>query len=407
MVVIHKHELAKIMKRLGGEKSFDMSLVVEKLEKKGNKIVKMHIGQSNFKTPEHIVEAGVKALYDGLTGYTPSPGTMECREAVANFIPKHRSVYGDIGPENVVITPGGKPVIFFGILSTIDKGDEVLYPNPGYPIYISAIDIAKGKGIPYAGVDDLKGKINKRTKMVIINSPHNPTGEIIGKKDLEEIAYLVVEEYDSLVMSDEVYSRILYPAGSKFESILQFPGMLERTIMLDCHSKTYAMPGWRFGYGVGAPKYINAISEWITNTSACVPGFVQKAGIAAMEGDQTCVDEMVKEFERRRDLTVKLFDGIDDIYCPEPGGAFYAFLDVGELCGKGKKFKNSTDMQEKILHEAFVSTLSGTHFGIKNGYEKTEPKEYIRLAYTVSQEEIKEGHRRISDYLFNSHYNSL
>ncbi|MFH1445515.1 MAG: pyridoxal phosphate-dependent aminotransferase [Nanoarchaeota archaeon] len=389
----NKNTLAPIMHRLGGETAFEVSREVEKLKLQGKDIIEMHIGQPDFNTPEHIIDAAIESLYNGDTGYTPSHGIMECREAVAEFIPKYRKVDGDIGPENVVITPGGKPVIFFGIFSTIGKGEEVLYPNPGYPIYISAINAAEGRGIPYNSVEELKKRINNKTRMIILNSPHNPTGEIIEKDDLEEIAGLS-QKHNSLVMSDEVYSRIIYRDG--FESVLQFSGMLERTILVDCHSKAYAMTGWRFGFGVASPKYTDAISEWMVNTSACVPGFIQKAGIAAMKGDQSCVYSMVDKFRKRRDLIVSELNKIDGIFCPEPDGAFYVFPDVTELCGEGNPFEDASDLRKKLLYEAGVSVLAREHFGSKGPNEENE---FIRFSYATSEENILEGVGRIRNYL--------
>ncbi|MBM3200761.1 pyridoxal phosphate-dependent aminotransferase [Candidatus Woesearchaeota archaeon] len=388
------------MSLLGTETAFAVLAQVKKLEAEGKKVVSFCIGEPDFDTPKNIRKAAKKALDEGFTHYGPSAGMPDFRKACAEYLNKTRKNVSYTADE-IVITPGAKPIIFFGILATVNPGDEVIYPNPGFPIYESMINFVGGKPVPATlleekgfvfDVTDLKKLVTDKTKMIILNSPHNPCGGVISKSDLEEVAKLAVEK-DLWVMSDEVYSRIQYEGD--FESITQFPGMKERTILIEGHSKTYAMTGWRLGYGAMEKGLAEKVAQLMTNSCSCTASFTQVAGKEAYGGPQDATAKMVKKFKKRRDLVVKLLNGIDGVKCLKPKGAFYVFPNVTEVCKK-KGFKDSKDLQNHLLYNAGVAVLARTCFGSKN---KGENEEYIRLSYATSEENIIEGVRRMKEAL--------
>ncbi len=381
-----KEMIAKRMSRIGTETAFEVLAKAKALEREGKEIVHLQIGEPDFDTPENIKEAGIKAIRENKTHYGPSAGLWEARECFAKYISKTRNI--SVDPEEVVVTPGGKPILFFSILACIDEGDEVLYPNPAYPIYESMINFVGAKAVPIPikeekgfvfDIKDLEERITKKTKMIVLNSPANPTGGVIPKEDLEEIAKVAVTN-DLLVLSDEIYSRIIY--GGEHHSIVSFPGMKERTIILEGHSKTYAMTGWRLGYGVMNKGIAEKVTKLMTNSNSCTATFTQIAGIEAINGPQDAVNKMVAEFKKRRDVIVEGLNKIPRISCRNPLGAFYVFPNITQT---GKK---SQELADYLLNEAGVAVLSGTSFG-----EYGEG--YIRLSYATSIENIKKGLEKI------------
>src|SRR5882762_3681274 len=302
--------LASRMSRLGTETAFEVLNRARQLEKQGKEIIHLEIGEPDFDTPANVVEAGVDALHKGWTHYGPSAGLPDLRQAIADYVSRTRSV--KVTPEEVVVVPGGKPIIFFTILALIDEGDEVIYPNPGFPIYESMIHYVGGKALPIRlreekdfslDVDELAALINDRTRLIILNSPQNPTGGVLERREIEQVAR-VIGDRNILVLSDEIYSRLVFDGGEHF-SIMSVPGMEERTILLDGFSKTYAMTGWRMGYGVMRPDLAAQITRLMTNSNSCTASFTQVAGVEAIRGDQTSVDGMREEFQRRRDVVVR------------------------------------------------------------------------------------------------------
>ena len=320
------------MDRLGTESAFEVLAKAKGLEAQGRDIVHLEIGQPDFITPANICEAAFKAMKDGHTGYGPSAGLLEFREVIAEHISETRGV--EIHPDEVTVTPGAKPIIFFTILALVNEGDEVIYPNPGFPIYESVIDFIDGKAIPLPlreevnfrfRIEDLEASISDRTKLLIINSPQNPTGGTSAKSDLEAIAELAIK-HNFYVLTDEVYSRILYE--SVHDSLISLPGMKERTILLEGHSKTYAMTGWRLGYGIAPTELADKITQLTINSNSCTATFTQFAGIEALKGPQDFVHEMVTEFRKRRDAIVDGLNAIEGVSCIKPLGAFYVFPNV-------------------------------------------------------------------------------
>src|SRR5512139_4065166 len=298
-------KLASRMSRLGTETAFEVLSRAKSLEKLGRNIIHLEIGEPDFDTPQHIIDEAVHALNNHGTHYTPSAGIPELRQAIAHYINRTREV--DVSPENVVAVPGGKPIIFFAILALINQGEEVIYPNPGFPIYESMINFIGARAVPIPlkmerefafDISDLERLITPKTRMVILNSPANPTGGVLSRSDLEQIAQLAIS-HDIIVLSDEIYSRILY--DGEFHSIASLPGMLEKTIILDGFSKTYAMTGWRIGYGVMPAWLVDAVNKLMVNSNSCTASFTQRAALAALTGPQDDVDRMVAEFRRRRD----------------------------------------------------------------------------------------------------------
>jgi len=390
-------KLASRMKKLGTENAFVVLAEVNKLLSQGKDIISFCIGEPDFDTPKNIKNTAIKAIEDGYTHYGPSAGLPEARKVIAEYISKTRDI--DVGAEEVVITPGGKPIIYFCLNALAGPGDEVIYPNPGFPIYESVINFvgAKPVAVPLLeekgftfDIDYLKGLINKNTKMIILNSPQNPTGGVLSQKDLQDIAEIAIES-DIMVFSDEIYSRIIYEG--KFASIASIEGMKERTIILDGFSKTYAMTGWRIGYGVMNAELAQKIAQLETNCESCTATFTQIAAMEAYNGSQDETEEMVAEFKIRRDLIV---DGLNDIKgfnCLRPKGSFYVFVNVTDACNS-LGFSDSKKLQEYLLHTADVAVLPRTSFGVKN---KGEYQEYIRLSYATSRENIINGLIRIKN----------
>jgi len=377
---------AERMKRLGTETAFEVLVRARQLEAQGRDVVHLEIGEPDFDTPKNICDAAVKALRGGYTHYNPSAGYPEIRKIISDEINKTRGL--KTNPEQVVITPGAKPIMFFTILATVDKGDEVIYPNPGFPIYESLINFigAKAVAVPLReendfrmDVEELKTLVTPKTKLMIINSPQNPTGGVLTHEDLEEISRIAVEN-DIWILSDEIYSRTIYEA--KFESVTQFPHVPERTIILDGMSKTYAMTGWRLGYGVMEEKLAAHIARLQTNSNSCVSAFSQMAIGEAITGPQDESAKMVAEFKRRRDVIVEGLNKIEGISCKKPLGAFYVFPNITELGLKSKK------LEEYFLENYGVAGLAGTSFGAYG-------EGYLRFSYANSVENIKKALSRI------------
>lgn len=382
-------KLAKRMSRLGTETAFEVLVKARALEAQGRDIVHLEIGEPDFDTPANVVDAGVKALQGGWTHYGPSAGLPELRQTVADYVARTRGV--KVAPEEVVIVPGGKPIMFFAMLALVDEGDEVIYPNPGFPIYESMIKFLGGKAVPVQlkeerdfsfDVSELKALINDRTKLIILNSPHNPTGGIMPESDVREVAKAIGER-DIMVLSDEIYSRLLFE-GSHF-SIMSIPGFKERTILLDGFSKTYAMTGWRMGYGVMRADLAQHVARLQTNSNSCTASFTQRAGIEALTGDQSSVDEMLKHFKQRRDVVVARLNKIKGFSCRMPRGAFYVFPNITKTGWTSKK------LADALLQEAGVACLSGTAFG-----EYGEG--YIRFSIANSIENINKALDRVEEW---------
>ena len=380
-------KLAARMSRLGTETAFEVLAKARALEEKGKSIIHLQIGEPDFDTPKHIREAAKKALDDGMTHYTPSAGYAPLRDAVVRWIKKTRGL--DIKRENVVITTGGKPVMFHGILALVDEGDEVVCPNPGYPIYESMINFAGGKPVPLPileekdfrfDVRDLEKLVGSKTKLIIINSPQNPTGGVLNRDDLKAIARLA-KKYDCWILADEIYSQILYD-GTKFESIATEPDIMDRLIILDGWSKSYAMTGWRMGYGIMPEKLAVHVTRLITNSESCNNTFAQIGGMAALDGPQDGVGQMVAEFKRRRDAMVDGLNRIKGFSCKKPLGAFYAFPNIK------KTGKTSKELADYLLYEAGVACLAGTCFG-------SYGEGYLRFSYANSIENIREALKKI------------
>jgi len=379
------------METLGTETAFEVLAKAKALEKQGKEIVHLEIGEPDFDTPKNIKEAAVKALYEGYTHYVPSAGIPELREAIAEYISKTRRI--KVEPEEVVVTPGAKPIMFFAILACVNPGEEVLYPNPGFPIYESVINFVGAKPVPIPLLEEndfrmdheyVKKKITKKTKMIILNSPENPTGGVLTKEDLKVIADCISNRDDVIVLSDEIYSRIIYEG--EHESIASLPGMKEKTIILDGFSKTYAMTGWRLGYGVMRKDLAQKIAQLMTNSNSCTCTFIQMAGIEALKGPQNEVEKMVAEFRKRREVIVSGLNKIKGITCKKPRGAFYVFPNIKETG------MDCRQLGDYLLNEAGVAVLPGTSFG-KYG------EGYLRLSFANSIENIKKALDRISKAL--------
>jgi aspartate/methionine/tyrosine aminotransferase len=378
---------AERMTRIGVESAFEVLQRARALEAQGKHIIHLEIGQPDFPTPAHITEAAKRALDEGWTGYGPTPGFPDFRDAIAEYISRTRGISGVSG-QNVVVVPGGKPIMFFTMMAVLEEGDEVIYPNPGFPIYESMINFLGATAVPMPLVesrgfsfdlDTFRQKLSSRTKMVILNSPANPTGGMIPREDLATMAEML-RERDVLVLSDEIYSRICY--GVEPSSITQFDGMLEKTIILDGFSKTYSMTGWRLGYGVMPVWLVDAVDKLMVNSNSCTASFTQRAGLAALQGPQHAVDTMVEEFRRRRDAIVAGLNGIPGFRCSLPDGAFYAFPNV---TGTGLGSRELADM---LLNDAGVACLSGTAFGAYGDG-------YLRFSYAASLENIEAALSRI------------
>jgi len=379
------------METLGTETAFEVLAKAKALEKKGKDVVHLEIGEPDFDTPKNIKEAAIKALNAGYTHYGPSAGIPELREAIAQYISETRGTKAD--PEEVVVTPGAKPIMFFAILACVNPGEEVLYPNPGFPIYESVVNFVGAKPVPIPLKEEndfrldpeyVKENITKKTKMIILNSPENPTGGVLKWDDLRVIADCIAKRDDVIVLSDEIYSRIIYEAGH--ESIASLPGMKEKTILLEGFSKTYAMTGWRLGYGVMRKDLAQKVAQLMTNSNSCTCSFTQMAGIEALKGPQNEVEKMIAEFKKRREVIVSGLNKIEGITCKKPQGAFYVFPNV---TGTGMDCRKLGDY---LLNEAGVAVLAGTSFG-KHG------EGYLRISFANSIENIKKALDRISRVL--------
>lgn len=379
--------IAQRMKSLGTETAFEVLVKARALEAQGKHIIHLEIGEPDFDTPINIRNAAKTALDKGYTHYGPAPGLPELRKTIAEYMSKHRGV--QFTPNQVVVTPGGKPIMFFAIMACVDPGDEVIYPNPGFPIYESVINFVGAKAVPLPleeakgfrfDIAELRRLITPKTRMLIINTPQNPTGGILTTDDLEQIAGLAVQ-HDLIVLSDEIYSRIIYD-GFTHTSITRFPGMPERTIILDGFSKTYAMTGWRLGFGVMPESLAPHVAQLQINATSCTASFSQVAGVEALAGAQDAVDGMVAEFKRRRDVIVDGLNAIPGIRCHKPLGAFYVFPNITET-GKSSRF-----VAEYLLNEAGVAGLSGTAFGAFG-------EGYLRFSYANSVENIQIALERI------------
>jgi aspartate aminotransferase len=385
----HELRLSSRMSRLGTETAFEVLNRARVLEKQGKEIIHLEIGEPDFDTPSNVIAAGVDALQKGWTHYGPPAGLPELRQAIADYVSRTRKV--PVSSDEVVVVPGGKPIIFFTIMALIDEGDEVIYPNPGFPIYESMIDYSLGKAIPIPLREDLDfsvdtkelaSLITDRTKLIILNSPHNPTGGVLTKTDVLEIAEAIGDR-NILILSDEIYSRLIYD-GDHF-SIMSVRGFKERTILLDGFSKTYAMTGWRLGYGVMRPDLAAQISRLVTNATSCTASFTQIAGVEALRGDQSSVDKMSAEFKRRRDAFVVGLNKIKGFSCRVPKGAFYAFPNITKTGWTSKK------LADALLEQAGVACLSGTAFGAYG-------EGYLRFSVANSLENLNKALARIEDW---------
>lgn len=382
-------KLAKRMTQIGVESAFDVLVRARALEAAGRSIIHLEIGEPDFDTPSAIVEAAKRALDEGYTHYGPTQGLPELRGAIAAYISTSRNI--KVGPQHVSVVPGGKPIMFFTMLALLEPGDEVLYPDPGFPIYRSMIQFLDAVPVPIPLIEErgfsldpeyVKEKISPRTKMIILNSPQNPTGGVIPEEDIRAIAD-IVRDHDLMVLSDEIYTRISYGPEPP-SSIASLPGMLDKTILLDGFSKTFAMTGWRLGYGVMPEWLVDAVNKLMVNSNSCTATFVQRAALAAFTSTDEDVAEMVSEFRRRRDAFCGALNEIPGFRCALPGGAFYAFANV-----KGTGIA-SHDLADRLLNEAGVSCLSGTAFGqFGDGY--------IRFSYANSLENLMEAVRRIRE----------
>ena len=378
--------LAKRMARLGTETAFEVLVKAKALEAQGRGIIHLEIGEPDFDTPRNIVDAGCDALHKGFTHYGPSAGLMELRQVIAQYVGETRRV--NVTPEEVVVVPGGKPIIFFTILALAEEGDEVIYPNPGFPIYESMINYVGAKAVPVRlreeldfrlDVNELAALINDRTKLIILNSPQNPTGGVLEKKDIDAIARAIGDR-NIAVLSDEIYSRLIF--DGEHHSIMSVDGMKERTILLDGFSKTYAMTGWRMGYGVMRPDLATHIARLMTNSSSCTASFTQIAGIEALCGPQESVDVMRAEFQKRRDIMVDGLNKIKGFSCRLPKGAFYVFPNITKTGWPSKK------LADALLDGAGVAALSGTAFGAFG-------EGYLRFSVANSIENIEKALDRV------------
>ena len=385
----HDLQLAKRMTRLGTETAFEVLVKAKALEAQGRDIIHLEIGEPDFDTPANIIEAGCDALHRSFTHYGPSAGLMELREVIAQYVSETRRV--NVTPDEVVVVPGGKPIIFFSVLALAEEGDEIIYPNPGFPIYESMINYVGAKAVPIRlreeldfrlDVDELASLINDRTKLIILNSPQNPTGGVLTKDDIAAIARAIGDR-NIMVLSDEIYSRLIFEG--EHHSIMSVDGMKERTILLDGFSKTYAMTGWRMGYGVMRADLAAHLSRLMTNSNSCTASFTQIAGIEALRGPQDVVDTMRTEFQKRRDVMVAGLNKIKGFCCRLPKGAFYVFPNITKTGWPSKKLADS------LLDDAGVAALSGTAFGDFG-------EGYLRFSVANSIENIEKALDRVSDW---------
>jgi aspartate/methionine/tyrosine aminotransferase len=383
-------DVATRMSRLGTESAFEVLARARALERAGREIIHLEIGEPDFDTPAHIREAAKRALDEGATHYGPAAGLPELREAIAKHVGATRGV--PVSPEEVVVTPGGKPIMFFTILALVNAGDEVIHPNPGFPIYESVINFVGGVPVPISlressgfgfDMDEFERRLSPRTRLIVVNSPQNPTGGVLDRGQLERIAAAAVER-GIPILTDEIYREFLYEG--EFVSLLGFPGVRERAVLLDGFSKTYAMTGWRLGYGVMPAALAEHVTRLMVNSASCTASFVQLAGVAALEGDQTPVAQMVDAFRRRRDLVVDGLNTLPGVSCIRPRGAFYAFPNVSRLG------RPSGEIAERLLNDAGVAVLPGTAFGAHG-------EGYLRLSYANSEANLRTALERMRPVL--------
>ena len=382
-------ELAERMGRLGTESAFEVLARAKALEAEGVEVIHLEIGEPDFETAPHIKAAAIAALEAGYTHYVPTAGIAEVRQAVARNASERRGIEYDW--QQVIITPGAKPIMFFTLLAVAEPGAEVIYPDPGFPIYSSMVDFCGAKPVPmplrgeldyHPDLDEFASLVNENTRLVILNSPHNPCGSVLSGEEVAAIAEIVREKSDAYILSDEVYKDLLY-TGSHV-SIASLPGMQDRTIILDGLSKSYAMTGWRLGYGVFPRPLVDGVTKLAVNSVSCANAFSQMAMIAALEGPQDGVSAMRKEFLKRRDVVVEGLRSIPGVTCPMPEGAFYAFPSIA---GTGL---SSGEFEARALKEAGVAVLSGSAFG---GYGNG----YVRLSYANSIENIEKAIERLTE----------
>lgn len=382
--------IAERMGNLGTETAFEVLAKAKALEAKGRRIVHMEIGEPDFDTPAHVRQAAAAAIEAGHTHYVPSPGIPELRSTIAEYVSRTRGI--PVDPAEVVVTPGGKPIMFFTIMATVNPGDEVIYPNPGFPIYESCIRFMGGVPVPIPlreeldfslDVEELRPLITPRTKMIILNSPGNPTGGVLTRADVDAVAEMVRGK-NILVLSDEIYDRLIYDGGP--DSISNRPGLKDQTVILDGFSKTYAMTGWRMGWGVMPKPLAEHVTRLIVNSVSCTAAFSQHAGIAALTGPQDDVDRMRTEFRSRRDAIVARLNAIPGVSCRAPAGAFYVFPNI-------KSFgRSSREMADYLMETAGVAVLGGTAFGAYG-------EGYLRLSYATSMANINEAVDKIAGAL--------
>ena len=374
--------LAARMSRLGTESAFEVLVRARELEARGKEVIHLEIGEPDFATPHNIVEAATKALRDGWTHYGPPAGLPQLRQAVAETTAEHLGI--EIDPAEVVITPGGKPVMFFTILAVVEKDDEVLYPNPGFPIYESMIRFVGGRAVPYGlreerdfdvDVGEILDKITDRTRLIILNSPHNPTGGVMSRRELASLAQALASR-EIFVLSDEIYSRLIYEG--EHSSLAQFPGMKDWTIILNGFSKTYAMTGWRMGYGIMRADLARQVALLMTNSNSCTASFSQVAGVEALRGDQSSVHRMREELRRRRSVILEGLNKIPGFSCRQPHGAFYVFPNIKITQ------RTSRALADALLTEAGVACLGGTSFGAWG-------EGYLRFSFANSVENIQKA----------------
>lgn len=386
--------LSDKMDRLGTETAFEVLARAEALKASGRDIINLGIGQPDFKTPEHVVDAAVKAMRDGHHGYTPAPGIPALREAVAADIARYRGV--EVDPDHVLVVPGGKPTMFFAILMFGEPGAEILYPNPGFPIYESVIEFSGAKAVPIPlleekdfsfSAENVLSQITPATRLIIINSPANPTGGTVPKEEIDKLVAGLEAHPEVAVLSDEIYSRMCYD-GHEHVSFLRYPEIRDRLILLDGWSKTFAMTGWRIGYSVWPDTLIEKATRLAVNCHSCVNAPTQHAGIAALEGPQDSVEEMVAAFDERRGVIVDGLNGLDGITCRNPGGAFYAFPNITGTA------MDSKTLQNHLLEDLGVATVAGTSFGALG-------EGYIRFSYASSRSSIEEAIERMRGSLGN------
>ncbi|SPJ23165.1 pyridoxal phosphate-dependent aminotransferase [Palleronia abyssalis] len=385
-------KLSQSLSRLGTESAFEVLARAGKLASEGRDIINLGIGQPDFQTPDHIVEAGVKALRDGAHGYTPANGLTALREAVAADLCRRHGA--EVNPDNVIIQPGGKPTMFFAVLAFGEPGVEIMYPNPGFPIYESVIAYSGATPVPIALSEDqgfafdagtVLGQITDRTRLIIINSPANPTGGVTPKDQIDKLVAGLEDYPDVAILSDEIYSQMLY-GGREHVSLLNYPQIRDRLIVLDGWSKTYAMTGWRLGFAVWPDKLVEPITRLCVNDHSCVNAATQHAGIAALEGPQDAVNDMVAQFDRRRQYIVEALNALSGVHCADPGGAFYVFPNIE---GTGMDARTA---QDRLLNDAGVATVAGTSFGAHG-------EGFLRLSYANSLENIEAAIDRIGKLL--------